>query len=46
MPWSGAFALDTMTGQLCWTYKPITSDNNAQLPTLPDCKALYQNDTD
>jgi len=46
IPWSGAFALDTMTGQLCWTYKPITSDNNAQLPTLPDCKALYQNDTD
>ncbi len=23
MPWSGAFALDTKTGQLCWTYLDI-----------------------
>jgi hypothetical protein len=46
MPWSGAFALDTKTGQLCWTYKGMTNNSDAQWPTLPDCAALYHNDHD
>jgi hypothetical protein len=46
MPRSAAFALDTKTGQLCWTYKGISSEGNAQIPGLPDCTTLYHNDPD
>jgi hypothetical protein len=46
MPWSGAFALDTKTGQLCWTYKGMTNDSNAPWPNLPDCMTLYHSDPD
>jgi hypothetical protein len=46
MPWSGAFALDTKIGQLCWTYKGVTSDGNTPLLNLPDCMSLYHNDPD
>jgi len=46
MPWPGALALDTKTGQLCWTYKGITSNSNPQSPNLPDCASLYHGDPD
>ena len=46
MPWSGAFALDTKTGQLCWTYSGMENSSNTQLPKLPDCVNLYRSDPD
>src|SRR5205085_1715427 len=46
MPWSGAFALDTKTGQLCWTYKGMTNNSNTQWPNLPDCASLYHGNPD
>jgi hypothetical protein len=43
LPWAGAFALDTKTGQLCWTYQIreniITSES---LLTLPYCNNLFK----
>ncbi len=38
VPWSGAFALDTKTGQLCETYN-LGSDKWA---TIPQCFDLYK----
>lgn len=46
MPWSGAFALDTKTGQLCWTYGGMTNNSNTQWPNLPECVKLYHSDPD
>jgi|SRR5271166_3843118 len=44
--WSGAFALDTKTGQLCETYAlDITrarSSEAAWLAGIPQCSALYK----
>jgi hypothetical protein len=43
LPWAGAFALDTKTGQLCYTYQIreniITSES---LLTLPYCNNLFK----
>jgi hypothetical protein len=39
IPWSGAFALDTMTGQLCRTYPMADSKWEA----LPLCHDLWMN---
>lgn len=35
--WSGQFALDTVTGQLCYTYVDPTAKPNS----IPVCKDLY-----
>jgi hypothetical protein len=43
LPWAGAFALDTKTGQLCWTYR--IRENiifNESLLTLPTCSDLFR----
>jgi hypothetical protein len=42
LPWSGAFALDTKTGSLCWTYKIENHTQNDVWPALQDCFDLYQ----
>jgi hypothetical protein len=39
VPWSGAFALDTKTGQLCETYE-LSNDKWA---AIPRCYDLYRN---
>jgi len=36
VPWSGAFALDTKTGQLCLTYKGNFKEQWASLPECVD----------
>lgn len=41
LPWSGAFALDTKTGQLCWTYEIVNNTQNDAWPNIPDCENLY-----
>ncbi len=38
VPWSGAFALDTKTGQLCQTYV----SSNAEWDAVPLCFDLYK----
>jgi len=38
VPWSGAFALDTRTGQLCLTYE---GDVGKDWQSLPTCLALF-----
>lgn len=49
VPRSGAFALDTMTGQLCRTYQRDSPEENTSgkgstaLDTLPLCRALWAN---
>jgi hypothetical protein len=43
LPWAGAFALDTKTGQLCYTYR--IRENivfNESLLTLPTCSDLFR----
>jgi uncharacterized lipoprotein YajG len=40
LPWSGAFALDTKSGQLCWTYDVKNSSQSDMWPVLPYCSAL------
>jgi hypothetical protein len=40
LPWSGAFALDTKTGQLCWTYDIVNHTNNLW-PNVPPCSSLF-----
>lgn len=43
LPWAGAFALDTKTGQLCYTYR--IRENivfNESLLTLPSCSDLFR----
>jgi len=43
LPWVGAFALDTKTGQLCYTYR--IRENivfNESLLTLPTCSDLFR----
>lgn len=43
LPWAGAFALDTKTGQLCYTYR--IRENivfNESLLTLPACSDLFR----
>jgi hypothetical protein len=40
VPWSGAFALDTKTGQLCLTY---LGDLGDKWETLPQCTFLLHN---
>lgn len=42
---AGAFALDTMTGQLCWTYRVTESTTDKNLPNIPDCNYLYHQST-
>ena len=42
MPWSGAFALDTKTGQLCWTYHLVNTTEKDVWPNVPDCAFLFQ----
>jgi hypothetical protein len=37
--WSGQFALDTVTGQLCYTYVDPTAKRNS----IPICKDLLSN---
>lgn len=39
VPWSGAFALDTKTGQLCLTYR---SDVKEPWQSLPECVVLLK----
>ncbi len=39
VPWSGAFALDSKTGQLCKTYDGGLDEKWASLPT---CLALFR----
>ena len=41
MPWAGAFALDTETGQACYTFKVVNHTENAMFPSAPDCNDLY-----
>jgi hypothetical protein len=41
MPWVGALALDTETGQVCYTYKVVNHTENAMFPNAPDCYDLY-----
>jgi hypothetical protein len=36
--WSGAFALDTVTGQLCFAYESYSSPKS----TIPLCRDLYE----
>jgi hypothetical protein len=46
VPWSGALALDTMTGQLCRTYDEEVSLEDgpkAFWATLPLCRSLWAN---
>ena len=42
IPWSGSFALDTKTGQLCWTYRVVPPADRDSKPNLPDCAYLYR----
>ncbi len=42
LPWAGAFALDTKTGHLCWTYQVRQSVVDESLLTLPYCSNLYR----
>src|SRR5208337_1322214 len=42
LPWAGAFALDTKTGQLCWTYDIGPNRTNSSWPNIPYCSALFQ----
>lgn len=44
VPWSGAFALDTKTGQLCKTYswEILGRKQDDLLNSLPECLSLYQ----
>ena len=42
LPWSGAFALDTKTGQLCWTYDIVNNTKNDMWPNIPKCADLLQ----
>jgi hypothetical protein len=45
IPWSGAFALDTKTGQLCWTYhEGLENKGDNSWPHIPDCYDLYRAD--
>lgn len=46
LPWAGAFALDTKTGQLCWTYDVGQNHTNSTWPNIPSCSALFQQDPD
>jgi len=39
-PWPGAFALDTMTGQLCRTY-PVKDAVKPGVETVPLCHDLW-----
>jgi hypothetical protein len=41
MPWAGAFALDTETGQACYTFKVVNHTENTMFPNAPDCYDLY-----
>jgi len=42
LPWAGAVALDTQTGQLCKTYSIQTSNATADwVLNLPHCTDLY-----
>jgi hypothetical protein len=41
VPWSGAFGLDTKTGQLCHTY-PIDGDQQVKKEYIPRCLDLYK----
>lgn len=43
LPSSGALALDTKTGQLCWTYPHVDNKGDtSSSPTLPDCSYIYR----
>lgn len=42
LPWAGAFALDTKTGQLCWTYNVGENRTNSTWPNIPLCSNLLQ----
>jgi hypothetical protein len=42
LPWVGAFALDTKTGQLCWTYPIVNHTENVMFPSAPNCVDLLK----
>jgi hypothetical protein len=41
LPWAGAFALDTKTGQLCWTYNVGENRTSNLFPNIPYCSVLF-----
>jgi hypothetical protein len=41
VPWTGAFALDTKTGQLCQTF-PLSQKSPEWATNLPSCFELYR----